>query len=442
MTQHCPRANVIGMSQVHQRLLVAVALLLGITPAVTYAQAGKRRTATLYIHHGAKPRLQSRTVGRTLENFLKEREEVKFTSLDYVLESAKLARKQVAKADKLVKAAKTSVANLEVDQGVKQLENALKLYERFFHRLAKNKKSVHKYAGLLADLAMAHFLAGNEEGARQALLQAFGLHPKMEFDPKRFPPQMKRTFDESSFLADELGTGNAQVTTDPPVCEVWANGKFVGYAPQTVRGLTAGRNLMTLTRPGYATRTVPVNVEGGADMAQVTAELSSLRGAPAKMLTAALKEVRAGKAGKATAAAARRMGQDVLMLARMEGQDDIVMVTVWAYDRKAKKITAKAKATASSLDPDPEVGELVTILARALGQRARPRVPVRPAPPSESWFSSFRKSKYFWPVVGGVAAAVVVTGASVGIYYGAQGGEKDNRRRNLILLPHGTVGTF
>ena len=100
------------------------------------------------------------------------------------------------------------------------------------------------------------------------------------------------------------------------------------------------------------------------------------------------------------------------------------------------------KGTASSLDPDPEVNELVSSLLATLAQRPKPR-PVKPLPPSDSWLSRFRKSKYFWPVVGGIAATVVITSATVGIYYGTRdnGGEPDHRR-TLLILPHHTLGTF
>ncbi len=423
--------------------ILTAGLVCGLSAPVAQAQARGKRTATLYMDHGDTPRLQSRTVGLTLERALKERLEFRFRRLADVLESRAAYRKQMAKARKLIKDAKTALTNMEVEKGVKVLQQAIGIREQYFHLLARKKGAKNKHAWLLGDLAMAHFMAGDEDNARQSLLQAFALYPKMEFDAKRFPPQMKRTFDESSFLADEMGTGNAQVTTDPPGCEVRANGAFVGFSPQVVRGMTAGRNLISLARTGYRTQTFPVKVEGGADIAQVTVELTALPGKPASKLKAALMEARHRKVGKNMLAAARRVKTDLLLLATLGGQDDLVVISMYAYNTRTKKVTGMVKGTASSLDPEPEVNELVATLVGTLAERPKPP-PVKPRPPSESLLTKlkkFRESKYFWPVVGGIAATVVITSASVGIYYGTRGDGPDHRK-TLLLLPQGTIGTF
>ncbi len=416
-------------------------LVCGLPAPAALAQSGKR-TATLYLDYGARPRLQARTVGRTLERTLKARQDLKFRRIDDLLEPPALARKQLAKSKKLLGAAKTALANLEVEKGVKSLQQAVAIRDKYFHILARKKKAKEKHAWLLGDVAMAHFLAGDEDSARQALLQAFALHPKMEFDAKRFPPQMKRTFDESSFLADELGTGNAQVTTDPPGCEVRANGAFVGFSPQVVRNMTAGRNLVTLARTGYRTKTFPVKVEGGTSMAQVTVELTPLPGKPAKKLRGALVEVQHRKVGKNLLAVGQKLKTDLVFIATLGGQDDLVELSVYAFDRKARKIAGMVTGTASSLDPDPEISELVATLMATLARQTKPKV-IKPKPPTESFISKFRKSKFFWPVVGGVAAAVVITSASVGIYYGTRGGGGGtDYRKTLLVLPHGAGVTF
>ena len=422
--------------------IIVVGLIFGLVTPVAEAQGGGSRTATLYIDSGPKPRLQARTVGLTLEQAIKARREFSFKRLKDLLEPRVSYRAQMAKAKKLVDTAKTALANLEVEKGVKALQQAVGIHEQNFHVLARKKNAKEKHAWLLGDLAMAHFLAGDEDNARQALLQAFALHPKMEFDAKRFPPQMKRTFDESSFLADELGTGNAQVTTDPPGCEVRANGSFVGFSPQVIRGMTAGRNLVTLARTGYRTQTFPVKIEGGADIAQVTVELTPLPGKPAKKLEAALMEARHRKVGKSLRAVGKRLKTDIVLLATLDGEDDLVVITLHIYDTRTRKITGMVKGTASSLDPEPEVNELVATLVGTLAQQPVRLRPVKPQPPTESWFSSFRKSKYFWPVVGGVAGAVVITSASVGIYYGTRSTGGPDHRRTLLILPQGAVGTF
>ncbi len=242
---------------------------------------------------------------------------------------------------------------------------------------------------------------------------------------------MKRLFDEVRFLVDELGTGDVHVNTRPKRAEVRANGEFVGYSPIRVKGLTAGYNLITISKPGYRTSTVPGRVEGGSVVPQIEVKLHAVEGKPAATLWQALGEARSGAAPKALDRAAHYLRQKVLFLAEAQGGSDQISVRIHVYDAKRRRTSSHVKARISSHDPDPGCERLVASLMPFL----HPPKMVRRARPVQtgSWFYRFRDSKLFWPAVG-VGAAIVAASVGIGIYYGTRE-EPDNRGRRLLLLP-------
>ena len=126
-------------------------------------------------------------------------------------------------------------------------------------------------------------------------------------------------------------------------------------------------------------------------------------------------------------------------MAAVGGTDDMVTVSMFAYDGRRKKLVGKVSGTVSALDPEPECRELENTLITAL--RTEPtRRPVVVEPKQESIFKRFVDSRWFWPTIGIVAGAAVVAGTTVGIYYGTRETEEKDHRKTLILLPAGSPG--
>jgi len=429
-------------------VVLSIGAVVAAFPVMAAPAARKRARArlrtTLYLHARGDVRLQTRTIQRALEEELATRKKVlSFVRLRRVLEPGVEARRQLKIASKKAKDARELLANLEVDQGIALLKEALAIRERYFDTLVRDPSEVGKQAYLLADLAMASFLAGDEKATRDAILQAFILNPKLEYNGERYPPQMKRTFDESRFLADELGTGNAEVSTTPEGAEVWANGNFVGFSPLTVRGLAAGRNLVTLLRPGYKTVTLPANVTGGDLAAELKVQLKPIPGAPMDELDQALDAAgAAGPSARVLASVARKLKRQVLFVGVAQGVDDMITVRIYAYHAGRGKVLGKVEATVSAMDPGSECRELVSSLVTLVTARPKPAASRRGEMSGRGpWWSRVSKARWFWPVVG-VAVGAVVAGTTVGVYYGTRAQEKNDRRRTLVLLPAGMGARF
>ena len=426
--------------------IMIIAVLFLASPPEANARPHKARQAkgmpraTFFLDPGLKPRPQVREVKNILEELIEVRQEIRYIALEEVLENSRVARRALKKANKEAVKGKDQLANLEVEEGVKTITEAVLKREEYFHHFYDDQDELERHAWLLADLAVANYMAGDETATRKSLLQAFLLHAKMEFDEKRFPPQMKQLFEESHFYADEMGTGDVYIETTPAGAEVRVNGKLVGQSPVQAKGLGPGENLVTVALVGYRTRTQRVPVRGGGENSQITMDLEPIKGAPLTVLNEAIVAANNSQTTPGLKELARRYKVPVFLLAAVGGTDDMVTVSMFAYDGRRKKLVGKVSGTVSALDPEPECRELVNTLISSL--RAEPVKRQVVAEPEEgSWFKRFRESRWFWPTVGIVAGAAVVAGTTVGIYYGTRGTEDErDHRKTLILLPAGSPG--
>lgn len=408
-------------------LILCGVALSGPVPA---AAKPKPLPATLYVKLPSSNLLRVRTVIAALERAFAERKEVNLTPIRHLLEPVGQQLEHLSAADKLAKQGQTNLENLEIEKGIAAFNEAVTRQQRVFHLISTSTSGIKDHAALLGDLSIAHFLGGDEKASRDTMQRALVLDSRLEYDKKRYPPQMKRLFDEVRFLVDELGTGDVHVNTKPQRAEVRANGEFVGYSPIRVKGLTAGFNLITVSKPGYRTRTVPGRVEGGSIVPKIEVKLRAVKGKPAATLWQALGEARSGATPKALDRAAHYLRQRVLFLAEARGGSDQITVQIHVYDAKRRRTSSHIKAKISSHDPDPGCERLVASLMPFLQP---PKIVQRIQPvQTGSWFNRFRESKLFWPAVG-VGAAVVAASVGIGIYYGTR--EEPDRGRQLLLLP-------
>jgi hypothetical protein len=311
---------------------------------------------------------------------------------------------------------------------VAALVQSAKLQEQAFHEASRTSAGVAELASTLGDLALAYFMAGDKDRAQQALVQAFVLAPKQEFDTKKYPPQMRRLFEATRFLMDELGTGDARIVTLPAGAEVRANGALVGLSPVLARGLPATRCLVSVSHPGFRTRTTVLTVQAGKTVTE-TVRLDELPGRAAAVLEEAVAEAVAGSSQRRLSEAARLLGRQLVFLAQTErDQDTGLQVRLYAYDATAGRVLGHGQSRLSAESEEAAQALVASVMAMVL------RPPDRPVAKGPSWVARFYRSRYFWPVVGGVAgAAVIATGVGLGVYYGTLADTGDRDRRFVIL---------
>jgi len=370
-----------------------------------------------------------RAVNDALEAALAKRTELSFTPLRELLQPPASMDKRLAKAKAEAARGRQLLENLEVPEGLAAIEKAVSLSERSLVRLAETS-GLASHATLLTDLAFAHFMAGDKKKCEAALIRAFVLAPKLEFDRKRFPPEMKRLFESTRFLLDELGTGTLVVKVVPEGAAVRVDGTAMGAAPVTAPDLIAGPNLVTASVPGYRTQTVNAIVEPGKTV-ETTLRLKELKGNVAGLLHSAVGEAQAGVPQRWLAEAAARVKQSVLFIGGANARGDLVELDVIAYDAVKGRVAGRVKTTVAIPEAEREASTVASSLIATMNLEVVAARPTGPKGPS--WVVRFYRSKYFWPVVGGVlGAAAIGTGLGVGLYYGTRGSDRDRR----FLLYH------
>jgi hypothetical protein len=397
-------------------------------PVTKVAAKPKRtRPETAALYADTKGKGQTKAVAAALERALGTRAEVKLTRLKKLIgasDRGPALKEAFAKIDK----GEMDLANMEVDKGLRAIHSGIKALEKDFDVVGPDGVMFPRFVRALTTLALAHFLAGNKSKTSEWLSRALVMNPKIDYDKKRFPPKMKEVFDTVHFFAAEVGKGKGKIDTVPNGALVRINGKPVGRSPTMVDGLAVGRNLVTVTAMGYTPKTVPLNVQGGKTPAAVKVTLDKLPGDPMAQLAKAAKAVTSGgttSPGKA----AKLLGVELLVLASISGAADRFEVKLYAYDAKANKIVGRSKGSINILQADRDINKVVDGLFTAIRVT---RSPPKLKPKGPGFFSRMVKSKWFWPVVGAVAGAAAIAGATVGIVM-ATGGS--NTRRNAILLP-------
>ena len=410
-------------------LACAVALALAALLDARAETRQRRIPATFLMDpHG---KVHVRTVSAAIERSLSAMPQINFTPIRHLLEPVSPLLDRLAQANQLITEGQDLLNNLEVQKAVDAFQRAAKLQRSVFHLMAVSQSGVEEHGRVYVELAIAQFLAGNEAEAKVALQQAIVLVPKLEFDPQKFPPQSKRMFDEVRFLVDEMGIGDAQINTDPPGAEVQVNGNFIGFSPVLARGLVAGPNLVTVARLGYRTRTGRARVEGGGKVSTFTVRLHPLARSPLALMANAEVEAQTRRPGPALAALSRKLGRQMLFIASSASRDDLVTVTLHAYDAKGNRASGAAVGTVTALDPERDCKTLVESLVPFVTWRSPPPTTRRRG----GFWERVRSWPYLWPVVGAVVgAAVVGTSVGLGVYYGTR---EDNRARNVLILPAG-----
>jgi hypothetical protein len=409
--------------------VVAVAMLAGAGVARAQPQrTGAPPRATLYVERTAGQMIKARPVLEGLEAALGKRTEYSFVRLPELLEPVGDADKLLEQSAAAAAKGRSQLENLEVAEGTASLERAVTLAQAALPRLTGMTGGMNRMAGLLLELAYAHHLAGSKERCEQAISSAFIVDPGLELDANKYPPELRRIFESTRFLLDELGTGSLRLSTTPAGAAVRVNGSLVGYGPVTVPSLVAGPNLITVSQPGYRTVTRTITVEGRKQH-QVAIVLSEHAGHVAGLLHAALEEARADTPGAWLPQAASRLQRDVLILGTLAVQGDVVAVSLHVYDASARKIAGQIRSTVTFQDADRECDTLVASLLANLGRP--PTVEKRSTGRRGSFRGAlvrFYRSRYFWPVVGGVAgAAVIGVGVGLGVYYGTRNNDREHR---------------
>jgi len=390
--------------------------------APTAAPSAKRPTV---VFHVDVPTAQMKVLKRTLSSIrraLKKDKRLRYRPIQSILEKPKGSLKRLMKADALVAAGKKDLTSLEVGSAIKKFKKAVRLMQVSFVALVRIRQKTAPLARALRNLAIAYFLDGKATKAKMTLEKLLVLSPKIRYKSTLFPRQMAQLVDDERLMFDEFGTANVVVNTEPPGARVYLNARRVGRSPITIKNVRRGFNYITARLPGYRTTTIGEDVDP-PKLVRTQIKLMQFKRDPLPLMAGALLEMGKSTPGPNISGMAGRLKADIIVLARARAEHDQAIVTLYVYDVRLKKLMKGPVTVKPSTDfPKEKVNPAMRRLFDGIpldGVKLKPKK----KPDKKLWkkvnlsWANFRKSKAFWPVLGGVAGAIVA-GVVVGLVVG------------------------
>ena len=368
-----------------------------------------------------------------------------FKRFHELLEPSEDIPRLLGEADIAVVDADSAFGEMDLDKAKTLLAKAIETYTAHLPELGARGGGTASLRDAYIRLAKTKFFDGDNDGARDALRYVFVLDSAVEFSPKTFPPQMKKTVVEAKLLYETLGNGKLQLDSDPQGADVWLNGtKLLRTTPTEIEA-PPGPNFVTFAHRGYKTTTIKLEVNGGGDTQQIVQALERPTGGVLQGINRARLHLDEPKLPPQLREAAKALNQDMLLLFRFnrhEEADGSVSTELQAflYDQRPDRVIKKATQKV----PEPRAPDAARALTKEVTTGIRldgvwvpPPVPKRPSRVSLFFkgmgekMHAFRQSPSFWYVVGGVAGVVVVA-AAVGIGVGVE--QHQQAQRAVVLF--------
>ncbi|HEY3448633.1 MAG TPA: PEGA domain-containing protein [Myxococcales bacterium] len=302
------------------------------------------------------------------------------------------------------KKGKDAYDNLDPEGAAKEFMEGLKV-------LAEDPIAAQpaKIARALTWVGASHLINGDNAKAGDSFTRAFVMSPSYVPDPNEFSPDILAAFKEAKDKVSAGPKGDVTVSSNTAPTYVSVDEVDRGVAPVTIKGLAAGRHHVVVKCRGHQPWATFVDVPGGGGTT-AAADLKTLPEADrfrkaVEIAQTELKETKPafGVQELAAALGARHVVIGVASSAAGAGATIELVAFDVAARRRATGLKKDLMASAATFPSDSQMiaTRIVDDLLRNDPIGAGPTVPVT----SQSWF---------WPVIGGVGAALVA-GAVAGV---------------------------
>jgi hypothetical protein len=357
---------------------------------------------------------------------------LRYRSAEQQLEPAEAADAALDEADRAAVAARAAFAEMDLERARHQAAAALAGYRAFLPRLVDGG-GVRRLRDAWMQLASIRFFDADAAGAAEALRHALALDPGLERSEELTPPQMKQLVADEHAAFARLAPGRLEVRSQPSGATVFLDGARRGETPLVLAPTPPGPHVVTLARAGFRSSALDVDLASGSDVTREVA-LARFDSDPWAAVREGAAQLGAATAPAGVLAAGARLGVDLLAVVR--AASDGAKLAGFLYDARTHQLLRKA-----SLPSSRPLEALGAELAAALFAGARLDGRFAPPPPPRSFWASardrwtgFRSSRWFWPVVGGVAGAAVL-GVGLGAGLGSRHGLSTEEQ--VILLGTG-----
>lgn len=308
-------------------------------------------------------------------------------------------------------------------------------FEKAYRDITQYKAAVDKrlLARALKGLGASQVMNGMPEGS-ETLDASLNVWPNQQISDYGWTLDLRTTFNELVTRRSQLAPGSIEIDTDPPGAAVRIDGELKGFSPVTVADLTAGRHWVETALDGYRWSAMFVEVpagdsaihsvelepapgkgafdgalraiERGLGRGQVGGPMGDMQRAANADAVIAL-EVSTTNAGYVLSGFVRSGGGTVKRISTVVAQDGAIAESLRKFLAESLGVQTAADDSELPLDGPPQTavfGEGDIIID--------PDDPIF-AEKKKSDEGSVTEEWWFWALVGGVTAGLVVGGIAL-----------------------------
>lgn len=382
------------------------AVFAATTPPAAGQRADARVRVGVFVTGADRPVSPSRqaTLLLTLERALEANPRLTVVDKDRILaeragvipaDVVSEARGLLESGEALLRRQRPKLALVRLQAAVRQLEASLAWVKK--QQLARAQFLV----------GVAHAVLGHDDRARARFVELQIWRPDYTVDTSLQPSLVLPLWESARAQVAELPGGSLEILSRPGRALAYVDGRFVGFTPTTVEGLTEGAHYVTLRKIGYR-RAVVRSVVSGKVEERVRADLARSKGADdvSELVASANRRLGESRAPPSVAGLVDIFAIRHALFLRAPERGE-TRYELFVYDTRTRKLVARASARTTD---ERGVEEVFPELARAAyGQisfappapREKARKPARRAGP-------FYTRWWFWTGLGLAAAGAAV----------------------------------
>ncbi|HIA01684.1 MAG TPA: PEGA domain-containing protein [Myxococcales bacterium] len=145
----------------------------------------------------------------------------------------------------------TNVGFTALNSGDKK--TALSNFKQANEVLAQNPGvgSVKLHARVAKGLGVASFMSGQTTIGRDLIKRSLLLFSRQSANDYAYSINMRTIFEHTKREISEMPQGTIEIQSTPDGAEVYLDGKFKGYTPNTISNVPAGNHLLEVVKDGY-----------------------------------------------------------------------------------------------------------------------------------------------------------------------------------------------
>ena len=111
--------------------------------------------------------------------------------------------------------------------------------------------NVRLHARVAKGFGVSKFMSGQTTDGKDLIKRSLLLYSRQSANEYAYSVDVRTIYEHAKREISELPQGTIEVQSSPPGAEVYLDGKFKGYTPNTISNVAAGNHLMEVVKDGY-----------------------------------------------------------------------------------------------------------------------------------------------------------------------------------------------